>query len=149
MFVTPDLENVLKILDQLEENKTPNWGSLSPQGMVEHLTDTLQMAVGKGEHKLLIPEDKVSKMQAFLDSDKEMMRNIQVPFAPEERVMRNDELATAIDEFTEAWLNWEEKFTGNESLETLHPFYGMLNFEKWKKLHQKHLTHHFKQFGLM
>lgn len=149
MFETASLENSLKLLQHLEASTTPKWGSMSAQGMVEHITDTLIMAKGEVPTELLIPEDKIEKMQQFLYSDKEMLRNIEVPFAPKNRTLRNDDLDDAIDEFTEAWISFEERFEDNKNLETLHPFYGMLNFEKWLLLHKKHITHHFKQFSLI
>jgi hypothetical protein len=149
MFVEVNLEKVIALLNQLDANQQPKWGKMTAQEMIEHLTDTLKMAIGDSNFDLVIPEEKIERMQQFLYSDKEMMQNIEVPFAPKERTLRNEELETAIDEFVEAFITFEETFEENNELETLHPFYGNLNYEKWKLLNQKHLTHHFKQFGLI
>ncbi|MDX1652446.1 MAG: DUF1569 domain-containing protein [Brumimicrobium sp.] len=148
MFLKPNLEIVLNHLDKLDPDTKPKWGTLSSQGMVEHLTDVLKIASGENKQKLLIPEEKIQSMQRFLDSDKEMMQNISVPFAPAERVLRNDNLSDAIDEFVETWIAFEEHFDSAQVTE-LHPFYGELDFNGWQKLNSKHLTHHFKQFDLM
>lgn len=148
MFVKSSLEDILPLLNKLNDQEKPLWGSLTPQGMVEHLTDTLKIASGEIKQKLVIPSEKIESMQRFLETDKEMVRNIEVPFAPKERVLRNESISDAIDEFAEQWIAFEEHFENEETTE-LHPFYGDLNFDQWKKLNSKHLTHHFKQFSLI
>jgi hypothetical protein len=150
MFITPNLETILPLLEKLNSTSEPAWGSLSAQGMIEHLTDTIALANGTSSFtKLLIPADKVESMQRFLLSDKEMMRNVEVPFAPKERVLRNDELELAVDEFVDAWIQFEEHFEQHPGRTENHPFYGQLNYDQWIALHKKHITHHFKQFGLI
>ena len=144
-----DLEAMLAQLSVLKSNTTPTWGQMSPQRMVEHLADALYMSMGKGEHKLEVPEDRIERMQAWLASDKPMAKDIQVSFATPEIQHRNDELETAIDEFTDAFLSFLEYYEENESATAVHPFYGQLNYIQWQRLHTKHFAHHFEQFGLI
>ncbi len=148
-FIEPNLETILPILEKLTQDKKPLWGKMSAQRMVEHLTDTLKIATGEGPQELVIEEDKITRMLAFLDSDKEMAQNITVPFADENEVLRHEEIELAIDEFIETFLYFEEIYEINSELTEIHPFYGPLNFEQWQKLNAKHLTHHFKQFELL
>lgn len=151
MFVEADLETVLTYLNRLEYDAKPKWGSMSAQRMVEHLTDALQIATGKNPQTRQIPEEKIERMVLFLDSDKPMAQNIAVPFATPEMnsQLRHEELELAIDEFVEEWLHFEELFETHPERTALHPFYGELNYEQWKRLSQKHHTHHFTQFGLL
>lgn len=151
MFISPDLETVIAHLDRLSPDAKPHWGGMSAQRMVEHLTDTLQIATGKNPQPLLIPEDRIERMLAFLESDKPMARDIAVPFATPEmnESLRNEELELAIDEFVEEWLYFEEMYEENDQLKAVHPYYGPLNYDQWMRLNQKHLTHHFEQFGLL
>jgi len=149
MFVETDIETVLKYLDALKPTQKPAWGAMSAQRMVEHLTDTLRIATGENPQKLEIPEDKIDRMLAFLDSDKPMARGIVVPFAPENEELRHEEIELAIDEYCEVWLDFEALYDVNPGLKHPHPYYGPLNFEQWNRLHSKHLTHHFEQFGLL
>lgn len=148
MFVKSSLEYILPLLNRLDSEQHPLWGKMTAQEMIEHLTDTLKIASGEIKQKLLIPSEKVESMQRFLETDKEMIRNIEVPFAPKERTLRNENISDAIDEFTEQWIAFEEHYE-NPNVTELHPFYGDLSFDQWKKLNSKHLTHHFKQFGLI
>lgn len=151
MFIDTDLESILTYLDRLTPDTKPQWGQMGAQRMVEHLTDALQMATGKNPQPLEIPEDKIERMLGFLASDKPMAQNIAVPFAtPEMNArLRHDELELAIDEFVEEWLYFEELFESEPGRTAIHPFYGPLNYEQWVRLLQKHLSHHFTQFGLV
>ena len=148
-FVQADLCTFLEILENLDEKKSASWGKMTPQRMIEHLSDCIYMSCGIGNHELLIPEEKIKGMQAFLISDKEMPQNIQVPFAKENTPLRNTDIELALDEFTMAWVDFEEMYSEDSKKTALHPYYGNLNYEQWLLLHSKHFTHHFSQFGLM
>ena len=148
-FVQADLCAFLEILENLDEKKSASWRKMSPQRMLEHLSDCIYMSCGIGNHELLIPEEKIKGMQAFLNSDKEMPQNIQVPFAKENTPLRNTDIELAVDEFTMAWVDFEEMYSEDSKKTALHPYYGNLNYEQWLLLHSKHFTHHFTQFGLM
>lgn len=148
-FIELDITEVIKKLDKLSETSKPVWGEMSAQRMVEHLTDTIMIASGKKKFPLEIPEDKIEKMQGFLESDKPMARNIDVPFAKKNEALRNEEIELAIDEFLLEWLDFEEHYSENENRTELHPYYGNLNYDQWCRLHAKHLTHHFEQFGIL
>jgi len=148
-FVQADLCAFLEILENLDEKKSASWGKMTPQRMIEHLSDCIYMSCGIGNHELLIPEEKIKGMQAFLISDKEMPQNIQVPFAKENTPLRNTDIELALDEFTMAWVDFEEMYSEDSKKTALHPYYGNLNYEQWLLLHSKHFTHHFTQFGLM
>ena len=143
-FITDDLELILAHLSKLTPNKQANWGNMSAQRMVEHLTDTLKIATGENPQALIIEEEKIPRMLDFLISDKPMAQNIEVPFAK-----KDEELELAIDEFVETLIEFEEIYENDPKLTHIHPYYGPLNFQQWKRLNAKHLTHHFMQFGLI
>lgn len=151
-FITLDLEQMLQALNKLEATTQPKWGTMNAQRMVEHLTEMLIASAGnpiEGFNQLLIPEDKLPKMLAFLDSDDPMPREFKAPFAPEVYELKNEELELAIDELVDAWLNYEEYYETHPTATQLHPYYGMCDKTKWDRIHQKHFTHHFQQFGLV
>ena len=137
-FVQADLCTFLEILENLDEKKSASWGKMTPQRMIEHLCDCIYMSCGIGNHELLIPEEKIKGMQAFLISDKEMPQNIQVPFAKENTPLRNTDIELALDEFTMAWVDFEEMYSEDSKKTALHPYYGNLNYEQWLLLHSKH-----------
>lgn len=148
-FIKADLCAFLDVISNLKENQKPVWGKMSAQRMIEHLTDSIRMSCGLENNELQIPEEKIERMQAFLLSDKPMAQNIQVSFAKENTQLRNSDMELAIDEFTTAWVDFEEMYTEDNKKIELHPHYGNLNYKLWLCLHSKHFTHHFNQFGLI
>jgi len=149
MFIETDLETLLPYFEKLEHGKQPLWGQMSAQRMVEHLTDTLLIATGENPWPSEVPEEKFARMTAFLDTDKPMAQGMTVSFAAASTGLRHEEIELAIDEYIEVWLNLEDMYTADPALANPHPYYGPLTFDQWKRLHSKHLTHHFKQFGLL
>ena len=148
-FIESHLETVLSCLDRLEENTSPAWGTMTAQRMVEHLTESLAMSMGEGDHSLITPEEKISAMQAFLFSEKPMAKNMSVSFAPQHFSLRNESLELAIDEICEKWVDFELFYEDNPVKKALHPYYGYLDYNGWKALPAKHFTHHFLQFNLV
>lgn len=149
-FNNIQLEDIIRLLDRLEPNTQPNWGNMSAQRMVEHLTDTLDLSIENIDNvKLEIPEDKISKAQGFIVSEHPMPRNFEATFAPSDKGTRNESIDDAIDEFAMKWVEFENYFEANPEATTLHPNFGKLDFELWKKLNGKHLKHHLEQFGLI
>lgn len=147
-FIELNIEEILKKLESLSPNQKPIWGEMTSQLMIEHLTDSIKMASGKISFPMEINDDLVPKMQSFLNNDKPMARNIAVSFAPKDAALRNEEIELAIDEFLLEWIDFEDIFSENPNFKTMHPYYGFLDYEQWCKLHQKHFSHHFEQFGL-
>jgi hydroxymethylglutaryl-CoA reductase len=144
-----ELETMLSILNRLSSSKTPLWGKMNAQEMVEHLSDMLMMSRGTGNFSIDVDAETIARRQQFLSSDKEMAKNIAVPFTKEIIELRHDELELALDEFAEEWINFTEYYENNPSASVIHPYYGDLDFNLWLKMHDKHFMHHFKQFGLI
>jgi hydroxymethylglutaryl-CoA reductase len=147
-FIELDITEMIQLLDKLSPDQQPLWGKMSAQRMVEHLSDIIKTSSGKTNMPLQIEPDKIERMQAFLYSDKPMVKGIEVALAKKEE-LRHEEIELAIDEFLLEWIDFESHFENNEEKTEIHPFYGELNYEKWCKFHSKHFTHHFKQFGLI
>lgn len=148
MFIEPDIELILSTVSTLDASQKPLWGAMSAQRMIEHLTDSVQVSSGKIELEQITPDDKLDRMISFLESDKPMAKNIEVSFAGKDVPLRHEEIELAIDELVEEWIDFEELYASQEGLKIPHPYYGPLNFEQWLRLHSKHFTHHFEQFGL-
>jgi hydroxymethylglutaryl-CoA reductase len=144
-----NLETMLSALSRLSNSNKPLWGKMNAQEMVEHLSDMLMMARGTGNFTIDVDAETIARRQQFLLSDKEMAKNIAVPFTKELIELSNDELELAVDEFTDEWINFIELYENNPDASVVHPYYGALDFNLWLKMHDKHFMHHFKQFGLI
>jgi hydroxymethylglutaryl-CoA reductase len=144
-----EFTEMLAVLNGLTHNQKPLWGKMKAQEMVEHLSDMLMMSRGTGNFSIDVDAETIARRQQFLSSDKEMAKNIAVPFTKEIIELRHDELELALDEFADEWINFTEYYENNPSASVIHPYYGDLDFNLWLKMHDKHFMHHFKQFGLI
>jgi oxepin-CoA hydrolase / 3-oxo-5,6-dehydrosuberyl-CoA semialdehyde dehydrogenase len=147
-YISPDLITLLHHLDQLNADMKPLWGTMTPQQMVEHLTDGIKLAYGQISLPVETPEDKIEKMQGFLMSDKPFPREFKASFVPEHIDVRHEELELAIDEFVLEWIEYENYYLENPGATHPHPYYGQLTVEMWDQLQSKHITHHLTQFGI-
>ena len=139
----------LPLLDRINPDQHPNWGVLSPQGMIEHMTDSIGIGWKRVQYPLQYPEEIVSKSKAFMLSDKPFKpgtKNSLMSEAPEplrciDLNGAKEELKGEIGQFLTYWKeNPGEKVT--------NPFFGDLNYTEWLHLLHKHALHHLKQFGI-
>jgi len=148
MFIEPNIEVILNLVSNLDTSIKPVWGAMSAQRMVEHLANSIKISNGKILLEQVTPDDKLDHMISFLESDKPMAKNIEVSFSGKDVPLRHEEIDLAIDELVEEWIDFEEIFGSQQNLKIPHPYYGPLDFSQWQRLHSKHFTHHFEQFGL-
>lgn len=148
-FIDPSINTIVSKLERLKETDQPLWGSMSAQRMVEHLSDSLRLACGDHDIPLQIPENKVQWAQDFLKTDQPLPKNFEAVFAKPETPVRNNNIQSAIADFKSDWRNFEGHFAAKPNSTTLHPYFGELNFELWKLMQAKHITHHLAQFGII
>ena len=102
-FIELNLEKILERLNRLSLETKPQWGNLSAQGMIEHLTDSIDLALGNHNYRLAIPEEIVPKAQRFIDSEHPMPKNFQVEFTTPETQLRCHSISESIEEFKKKW----------------------------------------------
>ncbi len=150
-FIEPSKTRIREALDKLTSETEAQWGMMTPQHMVEHLTMTLRNASGELPLEQATPDEKLPKLQQFLYSEDPMPKEQKVPFMPKEELpeRREPDLETAKEKLLEAWEAFEEHFEKAPEKRTVHPVFGPLDREGWYQVHRKHFTHHFDQFGLL
>lgn len=143
---------VLHHLTRLDTQTPARWGLMSPQHMVEHLADFVNLSAGKINMPLSVPEDQVPLYRAFLLSDKQFRENTKAPkgVMPETPgACRYNTLEEALADLQKAIDNFFNYFDNDTVKTTLHPAFGHLNVDDWLVLHEKHMRHHLRQFGLL
>ncbi len=142
-------EEYIPLLDQLSDNEIGLWGVLTPQGMIEHMTDSIGVAYGRIKQGLAIPIEFLEKSRTFALSDKpfkENTKNVLMSETPAQ--LRNNSITEAISELgkeIDAFINF---YRTNEDHKEMNPFFGELNYEEQLHLLHKHALHHLKQFNL-
>lgn len=149
---TLDHDAETQILDRLQRlalDKKPEWGSLTPAGMVRHLTDSLRISMGRGP----TAEDTSSWFSRRIVAPLiirrivPMPKNVKapIPMAPS----RNTSALSSEIETLHAVLDDYLKLVQTGELEPApHPYFGGIGIDGWAKLHCIHIDHHLRQFGV-
>ena len=145
-------EGMFDVLGRLEPHSPARWGSMNAQQMMEHLADFFDVSYEKIIFPLSVPEEHLPKYKAFLWSDKEFRENTKAPanvLGDEPLPLRQASIKAAEDNLKQSVEKFVEWFNTNDGKTSMHPAFGVLNFEEWILLHHKHVIHHLKQFGIL
>jgi hypothetical protein len=140
------------LLSQLTENAQPLWGNMKPQNMIEHLSKVLQYTNGKKEiAQRTTEEEGLRAKQAFIYSDVPMSMGLKSPLLPAEGPIPFEfsSLEEAKQQLYEELDDFESYHASHPDAVFVQPRLGKLNHKEWVVFHNKHFTHHFKQFGLV
>lgn len=140
-------QDILRRVDSLTENSTPNWGKMDVAQMVKHCQMPLLVATGKMEltEKIGVFKKLVLKLyKPIMYNDKPWPESVTTPkdflvTEPQVFEVERAHLKTNINEFHNKALNmhWAK-----------HPYFGNFSTDQWGKMQYKHLDHHLRQFGV-
>jgi len=148
VFEPSTTANSLERLNKLSAGMTPKWGKMNAPQMLAHLNVAYDIAYGKTEVKKMGGFGKLM-MKLFV-------KKIVVGEAPYKKNSRtapyfliaDEREFNAEKEKLAAYIQQVEKdgasfFEGKESAA-----FGPLSAKEWSNQFQKHLDHHFQQFGI-
>jgi len=143
-------EEYIILLKKLKADEKPQWGVLSAQGMVEHMTDSIGIAWGRLNEPMQTPPEFVEKAKGFAMSDKPFKPNTKNSLMSETPAqLRHANLEEAIKELENEVLLFTTHYQFNLEASVTNPFFGDLNYGEWVHLLHKHATHHLKQFSVI
>ena len=148
-FDRPFSEALLTRLESLRDDAEPRWGSLTRGQLIAHLANTLRYTMGEGP-ELPFKGSLMSRTLIkflILNGIKEIPQNIRLPRPkeiPKEQWFQEGPMET-LREAVDAYFAAE---TTGKLVTRIHPFFGALSPEEWRKLHYRHFRHHLKQFGI-
>ena len=147
-FLNEDI--VRQKLAKINTNSKPIFGKMNGQQMIEHLSSVTQIANGNWEVDVFVSDEKTARRKPFLDSENELQVGFKASFLSEEpNKLKFSSYSEAIEDLIHQVKVFEKVFEENKNRTVVHPFFGELDYEYWKKFQVKHFTHHFKQFGLV
>ncbi len=137
-------------LGSLFENSKPTFGLMNAQQMIEHLSKITQISNGNWPIDVFVSDEKSARRKPFLDTENEL----EIGFNPSQLAdepypLQFENIQKAIDDLIIQVQLFVKVFEENPTKTVVHPFFGELDFEYWKKFQSKHFTHHFKQFELI
>ncbi len=143
-------EEFIPLVKKLKGEEKGKWGVLSPQGMIEHMTDSIGIAWGRIDQPLHTAEDVLQRFRDFALSDKEFKPNTKnALMTAEAPPLRNKNIAEAIVELEKEIESLLIFHKAKPEAIVLNPFFGDFNYNEWIHLLHKHAVHHLKQFDLI
>ena len=142
-------EEYTPMLSALNPDAGRLWGKMNVQQMIEHMSDYVRIGSGRTQAEIVIPEEHLPKMQAFLMTEKPFRENTPNSLMPDEPLtVRHADIKDAIHELQEEINYFFEVFSSTPDFKAIHPFFGQLDFEKSVQMLHKHAWHHLRQFGV-
>lgn len=136
----------------LKESTPSLWGDITAQQMVEHLSLEIAYASKKIIPTNLIPTKRMAFWKAkFFNNDISIPKNFTAKGAlPVGEVLppRFSSLKEAIWVYNISVNEFALYFKKELTKVTFHPFFGYLSYDEWLYYLDKHIQHHFSQFGL-
>ncbi len=142
-------EQYIPLIKKLTGEEKGNWGVLSAQGMVEHMSESIAIASMRIVHALHTPPEQVERFKSFALSDKEFKPGTKNALMTDDAApLRHKSMADAINELEEEVKEFLSFYEHKPEATVLNPFFGDLNYNEWLHLLNKHAVHHLKQFNL-
>ncbi|GAB3879169.1 hypothetical protein GCM10028824_42180 [Hymenobacter segetis] len=142
--------DVPRLLVHLGPIQVPNWGQMTAQHMVEHLTGAVRLSMGRYGLPAPPPSPALDEVQAYLQADAPF--NISTPNPATARKLgpvHQPSLAAAISLLLLTLDEFFDHYAQQPAATAVHPAFGNLNFRQWQVFHFKHFHHHLRQFGLI
>jgi oxepin-CoA hydrolase/3-oxo-5,6-dehydrosuberyl-CoA semialdehyde dehydrogenase len=131
---------------ELQPNSPAVWGKMKPQQMVEHLIDQVQYTNGKKEPFCEVSEDQaLLAKQVNIYTSVEIPRNVIFGEIPDQLIY--PDLPTAIRKLMMELEDFDQHFMKPGTL-VIHGGFGPMNHKEWCIWHNKHFSHHLKQFNI-
>lgn len=140
-------QDALEILNNLQVDQKPNFGIMSPQHMVEHLSVSFKSSTKSYGEAPESPTEQHESFKKFIFSDH--------PFDPSNpdksklEALRFENLDQAKEDLAKSIDRFYTFFEENPDAKPYNDFFGALSKEELERFHYKHLRHHFKQFSLV
>jgi Protein of unknown function (DUF1569) len=140
---------IAQSLNHLQSDQKPLWGKMTPQHMVEHLYKTVQASINEITLNVFTEERKIPILKKLFFGARPLPKEFMNPaIGPDRSKLEFKDLNGAIVELENVVQRYDQFFTANPTIKTVHPIFGNLNKEEWDIFHQKHFKHHLSQFGI-
>lgn len=148
-----DINNRVELIDtlrQLKENTLPQFGLMTPQHMVEHLAMSVSFSNGRCPQPLYVSNERAQTSKRFILGDGDYPIGFKAPMLGDTpSPLVTADLNAAICYLEEELNYFDSYFEENPDLVSMNPVLGELAYSEWIILHNKHFSHHFKQFNIL
>ena len=144
------LGKYIELLKELTPDKKSEWGIMSAQHMIEHILLAVQMSNGKLVLECFNGKEKLPMLKRYLMSSRPLPKGFVNPYNGEGLLpLKFTNLVEAITELEKEVNDYYNYFDENPEAKLTNVTFGELEKDEWGVFHDKHFTHHLKQFGLV
>lgn len=138
------------LLANLSEATTPQWGIMTAQEMVEHLSTLFLFTLEKVVAPSFYDEATLQKKyKMFIEDKQSFSKNIKIKGLEKPLPLKYKSIEEATEKLKALVTAFFVLFETEKGKRTMHPAFGNLNFEDWLQIHYTHARHHLLQFGLI
>lgn len=131
-------------LNNLSEDKTPNWGKMNTGQMAWHCQGPLNIVLGHNNYNMKTNWFVKTFFKKSMYNDKPWRKNL--PTVP---VFKAQEARDFTIEKAKLIALVNELYSQKDKEQWVaHPLFGAFTKEQWSKMQYKHLDHHLRQFGV-
>lgn len=146
-----DRTHLFAILSRLQAGEQPRFGNMTARHMVEHLAFAVRFSNDKEPQQHYYPPEKEQKIKTYiLDTDNDFLIGFRSPVMPAEGLpeLQYPDLNEALSHLRAELADFDSYFLRHPEARPVNPTMGELDHKQWIRFHNRHFTHHFKQFGL-
>ena len=140
---------VPKLLAQLKADSPANFGLMTAQHMVEHLTYSAKSTNKRYGEPEGEPTERQLGFKRFIDNGAVFKHRPSDKTAADLPDYKYGSLEEALEHIPEAINRFYNHFEANPGFKAFSPFMGELNFEELEQFHYSHFRYHLWQFGLL
>jgi oxepin-CoA hydrolase/3-oxo-5,6-dehydrosuberyl-CoA semialdehyde dehydrogenase len=141
---------LVECIDKLDEHAQPEWGSMTPQHMLEHLLWAFEYSNGILDAACRTPEAVLERSRRFLHDNRPTPHEFKNPLLGDiPPPLKFRAFAEAQGALRDANSFFVRIHAGQPETVRVHPIFGPLSLEEWQRSHFKHCYHHLLQFGLI
>lgn len=140
------VERAVQRLATLQADSRPRWGRLDARGMADHLSNSLEIGLGLRMAAPRAPAWLFPLFRVLGTLPLPIPRGL--PTSPEFLARREGGFVEAKARLDALLRRFHREVLGNPLARHPHPVFGPLTRLQWASLQDRHLEHHFRQFGL-
>ncbi len=150
-FIRMDRPTVEKYIDAITVDSKPKWGLMSAQHLIEHFEFMNHIALGKIESKITTPAEKLEKYSDSLWNYYPMPKEYKHELLRKDRTedLRYQDMASAKEGFWKSYDEVWDFYKINPDGVLMNTVFGMLDKYHMQLMFDKHMNHHFEQFGVL
>ncbi len=142
-------ETVPALLQNLQEEQAPQFGLMTAQHMIEHLTSIIKSSVKRYGEPNPALADRQAGFKRFIQGGAVFKHRESDKTKADLPALKYENFAEAVPQLSAGIERFYNYFEQNPDFKTYNQFMGELDFGELETFHHSHVCYHFWQFGLL